>query len=142
MRARTLAGLLIAVLVVLGARNIALASFRDEAPADEYFGPFKVSVLEIRNRLVRFEGQENRELGRPSAIHGMDAVETAIEDWHRKYPRDSWLPGFLSRMVGVYVRAGARHDSHARHAYAMLEGEYRRTAPAHEAARAARRMFT
>ena len=141
MRARILAGLLIAVLVVLGARNIALASFRDEAPADEYFGPFKVSILEIKNRLTRFEGQQNRELVQSSTIHGIDAVEVAIEDWHRKYPRDSWLPGFLSRIVRVYVRADARHDAHARHAYAMLESEYRRTGPAREAEVAARRMF-
>ena len=141
MRARILAWLIIAVLVALGAQNVALASFRDEAPADEYFGPFKVSVLEIRNRLTRFEGQQNRELSSESTLHGIDAVEIAIEDWHRKYPHDSWLPGFLSRIVRVYVRADAGRNAHARHAYALLETEYRRTRPAHEAAQAARRMF-
>ncbi len=120
---------------------MALASFRDEAPADEYFGPFHVSVLEIRNRLVRFEGQRNQELTRESAQRGIDNVELAIEDWHRRYPRDSWLPGFLSRIVRVYVRADARHNAHARHAYVMLMAEYRRTAPAHDVARVARRMF-
>ena len=122
-------------------QGMALASFRDEAPADEYFGPFKISVLEIKNRLTRFEGQTNRELAMSGAIHGMDTLELAMADWHRRYPRDSWLPGFLSRMVHVYVRAHANHDARAREVYAMLERGYAHSLQARNTARIAKRMF-
>lgn len=141
MKARSLVVSAIALLLVLFSARTASASFSDEAPADEYFGPFKVSVLEIRNRLTRFEGEQNGELATAGSIHGIDAVETAIEDWHRRYPRDSWLPGFLGRIVRVYVRAQAGGNMHARHAYVMLVSEYHATPQARDARRVARRMF-
>lgn len=122
-------------------QGMALASLRDEAPADEYFGPFKISVLEIKNRLTRFEGQTNRELGMSGAIHGMDTLELAISDWQRHYPRDSWLPDFLSRMVQVYVRAHANNDARAREAYVLLQRGYGHSAEARSTARLAKRMF-
>lgn len=141
MKARSLAVSAIALLLVLLSAQTAFASFRDEAPADEYFGPFHVSILEIRNRLNRFEGQENRELAMAGTVQGIDNVEAAIEDWHNRYPHDSWLPGFLNRIVHVYVRAHAGRDAHARHAYAMLVSEYEATAQAREARSIAKRMF-
>lgn len=136
-----LGGAAVAVLLAFLVQGMALASLRDEAPADEYFGPFKVSVLEIRNRLQRFEGQPNQELAMASNVHGIDAVETAIEDWHRRYPRDSWLPGFLERIVHVYARAHANRDEHAHHAFAMLVRDYASSPQAHDARRVAKRMF-
>jgi hypothetical protein len=79
------------------------------APADEYFGPFKESILEIRNRLMSFERDADWDLQRH--LRGIDNLELAIEDWYRKYPRDPWIPGFSSRLVRVYLRA---HESHSR----------------------------
>jgi len=79
------------------------------APADEYFGPFKESVLEIRNRLVAFERDTSWDLRRH--LRGIDNLELAIEDWYRKYPRDPWIRGFTSRLIHVYDRA---HDSRSR----------------------------
>jgi|HubBroStandDraft_1064217.scaffolds.fasta_scaffold307513_1 hypothetical protein len=76
------------------------------APADEYFGPFKESVLEIRNRLMAFERDADWDLQRH--VRGIDNLELAIEDWYRKYPRDPWIRGFSSRLIRVYDRA---HDS-------------------------------
>jgi hypothetical protein len=75
------------------------------APADEYFGPFKESVLEIRNRLMAFERDSNWDLARH--VRAIDNVEMAIEDWHRKYPGDPWIPGFSGRLAHVYERAHA-----------------------------------
>jgi len=73
------------------------------APADEYFGPFKESILEIRNRLMSFERDADWDLRRH--VRGIDNLEMAIEDWYRKYPRDPWLPGFTNRLIRVYARA-------------------------------------
>ena len=72
------------------------------APADEYFGPFKESFLEIRNRLMSFERDADWDLRRH--VRGIDNLEMAIEDWYRKYPRDPWIPGFANRLIHVYVR--------------------------------------
>lgn len=78
------------------------------APADEYFGPFKESVLEIRNRLMTFERDADWHLRRE--IRGIDNLEVTIEDWYRKYPHDPWIPGFAKRLTRVYARA---HDARA-----------------------------
>jgi hypothetical protein len=75
------------------------------APADEYFGPFKESILEIRNRLVSFERDTNWDLARH--VRAIDDVEVSIEDWYRKYPRDPWIRGFTIRLERVYRRAHA-----------------------------------
>ena len=87
----------------------ALGRTRGPAPADEYFGPFKESVLEIRNRLVTFERDADRQLQRE--VRGINNLEVAIEDWYRKYPRDPWIPGFARRLTRVYARA---HDGRDR----------------------------
>src|SRR5215469_10736504 len=108
------------------AASLAVATARADshaaAPADEYFGPFKESILGIRNHIVDFERKADTELS--DAVRGMDNVEIALEDWHRKYPHDSWLPGFLDRMVHVYGRAHLLQSPHCRTAYTMLEHEF------------------
>jgi hypothetical protein len=40
-------------------------------------------------------------------VRAIDNLERAIEDWHRRYPRDPWLHGFSIRLVRVYSKAGA-----------------------------------
>jgi hypothetical protein len=82
------------------------------APADEYFGPFKESILEIRNRLVAFERDTSWDLARH--VRAIDNVELAIEDWHEKYPRDPWLHGFSIRLATVYGRAHAQRTAGCR----------------------------
>jgi hypothetical protein len=77
----------------------------DLAPADEYFGPFRVSILEIRNRLIGFERDTSADLARH--LRAIDNVELAIEDWHHRYPRDPWIHGFSVRLAHVYQRAHA-----------------------------------
>jgi hypothetical protein len=78
------------------------------APADEYFGPFKESILEIRNRLMSFERDSNSDLAH--RVRAVDNLELAIEDWYRHYPRDPWIPGFAVRLAHVYERANAPHN--------------------------------
>ncbi len=85
--------------------NLQPALASGPAPADEYFGPHKESVLEIRNRLTSFERDNGWDLARH--VRAIDDVESAIMDWHRKYPRDPWLHGFCRRLERVYQRARA-----------------------------------
>jgi len=77
------------------------------APADEYFGPFHQSILEIRNRLTKFESESSSELA--GSTRGIDNIEVAIADWYHRYPRDPWIPGFLHRTMDLYARIGSPH---------------------------------
>jgi hypothetical protein len=64
------------------------------APADEYFGRMKLSILGIGNIM---HDTKLREAYDPS--HAADnytklsSAEDALEDWAAKYPQDTWLPG-------------------------------------------------
>jgi hypothetical protein len=102
---------LAALVLFLLVASMGLARASGAAPADEYFGPFKQSILEIRNRLMRFERESDRELAR--SLRGIDSLEITIEDWYRHYPRDPWIPGFSHRLSHVYSRARAHRDAYA-----------------------------
>jgi len=120
----------LALMAVLAVTNSHAAT--TGAPADEYFGPFKESILGIRNHINDLERKADGELA--GAIRGMDNIEIALEDWHKHYPRDSWLPGFLDRMVHVYGRAHKLRSAHCQKAYAMLERDFANTPQARDAA--------
>ena len=68
---------------------------RDLAPADEYFGRLKMSVLGIRNELATLE---RRALGGDRNVASMSGklalVDDAMRDWRAHYPRDTWLPRY------------------------------------------------
>src|ERR1700736_359018 len=75
---------------------------RDLAPADEYFGRMRMSVLGIRNEL---DGLERRAAGGDRNVAAMSGklalVDDAMSDWRSRYPRDSWLPRFEAKRVRV-----------------------------------------
>ncbi len=78
------------------------ANMRDLAPADEYFGQLKMSVLGIRNEL---NGLERRAAGGDRNIAAMAGklafVDDAMRDWRAHYPRDTWLPRFDAQRARV-----------------------------------------
>lgn len=125
--------LLFSITIALLAQTVARAGIHDVAPADEYFGPFKESILGIRNHLVDLERKGDAELVMGHARTGIDNIEVAVEDWQRHYPRDTWLPGFFDRIVHVYARAHALQSARARRAVAILERAYPRTWQARDA---------
>ena len=87
--------LTIAILLVACCSSVARAGIRDLAPADEYFGRMKMSVLGIRNALNGLERRVDTGDRNVPAMNGTLAlVDDAIRDWRAKYPRDSWLPRF------------------------------------------------
>lgn len=83
----------LALLIVACAASSARAAIRDLAPADEYFGRLRMSVLGIHNALVLLE--RRAEAGNRRLVPGFKAqlglIDDAIYDWRRHYPRDTWL---------------------------------------------------
>ena len=71
------------------------SGMRDLAPADEYFGRLKMSVLGIRNELVTLERRIESGDRNVAAMSGKLAmVDDAMRDWRAHYPRDTWLPRY------------------------------------------------
>ena len=86
------------------------AHMGDLAPADEYFGQLRMSVLGIRNELNALERRATSGDRNVSAMSGKLAmVDDAMRDWRRHYPRDTWLPRFeaqRARVAGLIASAG------------------------------------
>lgn len=64
------------------------------APADEYFGPFNMSILEIENRLKHINFMLDYNYGNAESGEGT-SVAHAIVDMQKVYPRDRDLPMLL-----------------------------------------------
>lgn len=75
------------------------------APADEYFGRLKMSILGIANTIkdqtLRYDRQPEQLDGELNAVNF--AVD-AIRDWERKYPRDPWIAKSLFYLERFYNR--------------------------------------
>lgn len=75
------------------------------APADEYFGPLKVSIIGIRNTMrdlgLRYD--VNHDTG-PQTYCSAQLVERAIRDWEKKYPHDDQLPRAVFFLQRLYVK--------------------------------------
>ena len=54
------------------------------APVDEYFGPTRMSPLEVTNRIS--DAERNG-----SNYDGLMNTQSAVEDWTDKYPSDPWI---------------------------------------------------
>ncbi|HTV93561.1 MAG TPA: hypothetical protein VMG98_12675 [Verrucomicrobiae bacterium] len=110
---------LLAVLIFAGVPfSTPAATYSGPAPADEYFGPHKQSILEIRNRLDRMDTKSDRELIDDNAIVELDDIAASVSDWRSQYPNDPWLPRFYARLLHDYHRAGASSSDRA---VAMLD---------------------
>jgi hypothetical protein len=124
-------GLVIAFLSggVLSSASIAL-SHADLAPADEYFGPTKMSPLEITNRINDAERHG-------ASYRGLMTTQTAIEDWTHKYPGDPWIPQREYRMSHLFAHLHS-HDGNAEAAHCRtfmrqhFPGEHYTIAAEHE----------
>jgi hypothetical protein len=89
------------------------------APADEYFGKLKMSILGIRNTIkdqgLKVDYDPNAAPGTANAIN---LTEDAIHDWQHKYPCDSWLPGSLYALEHFYAKIHT--DDGVRHVHAVF----------------------
>jgi hypothetical protein len=76
------------------------------APADEYFGRARMSVLGIANTIRDAGLRLDEGAAPPSMVDGPLAfVADAIRDWERQFPRDPWIARDLYALETVYLRA-------------------------------------
>jgi hypothetical protein len=105
---------LLAVLIFAGVPfSTPAATYSGPAPADEYFGPHKQSILEIRNRLDRMDAKSDRELIDQNAVVELDDIAASVSDWRTQYPNDPWLPRAYARLLRDYHRVGASSSDQA-----------------------------
>lgn len=99
------------------------------APADEYFGRLKMSILGIRNTLHDLSLRLQYTPDKSEDILGSASmVEDALRDWERKYPADPWLAKSVYQLTSLYasVHTPHGHDS-ANRALRWLLGRYGHT---------------
>jgi len=127
--------LLVAVLLVTGTAAWADTVKSKVAPADEYFGRLKMSVLGIANTIKDMRLRVVADADKTPSIFGSLAmVEDAIRDWERKYPRDSWVAKDLYALEVTYLTApGERAHAMAIRTEAWLHRDYPKTAYARQA---------
>lgn len=84
-----------------------LAALRMLAPADEYFGQLKMSILGIKNTIkdVGLRYDVNHDIAKQT-VSSLALTEGAIRDWEHKYPHDREVPRamyFLQRLYAHIV---------------------------------------
>lgn len=99
------------------------------APADEYFGHLKMSILGVRNQLrdlslrLQYAPEKSADVLGPAGW-----VEDALHDWESKYPADPWLAKSVFQLAQLYsqihTEEGQRSTERALH---WLLGRYRNT---------------
>jgi hypothetical protein len=75
------------------------------APADEYFGKLKLSILGLRN-IIHDDGLKvdaDATQG-PGIVSSCAYAEDALHDWEAKYPHDSWLPRSIFTLERLYAK--------------------------------------
>ncbi len=98
------------------------------APADEYFGKLKMSILGIRNTIkdqgAKVDYYPDKADGTLNAIA---LTEDALHDWQRKYPCDSWLPGSIYALEHFYAKLHTADGvKHVHATYAWLRHDFPR----------------
>ena len=87
------------------------------APADEYFGRLKMSILGIRNTIRDTGLKVDADPGHAAGIMGsIPLTEDAMHDWERKYPHDTWIPPAIFSLEQLYAKV----DSDDARAHAKL----------------------
>jgi hypothetical protein len=97
-----IAALLVAMAGAAGAQT------KKVAPADEYFGRQKLSILGIGNMIKDMRLRIEADMTKQDSIYGgLANVEDALHDWESKYPADSWVPKNLELLEAVYFEVPA-----------------------------------
>src|SRR5471030_965090 len=83
---------------------LAQDSLRGLAPADRYFGHYKLSVLGIANT-IRDAGTRIDAGGDPhNMLNGpLSYVTDAMKDWEQQYPNDPWIAKDLLALEALYL---------------------------------------
>ena len=97
------------------------------APADEYFGKLKMSILGIRNEIKDMTTKVGFAPDNATSQLGACAMtEDAIHDWEKKYPADSWIPKTLLELQRLYGSSNVpEFQAHMKATYAWLTTRYK-----------------
>jgi len=103
------------------------------APADEYFGRLKLSILGIRNTIkdMGLKADADSSHAANVVMGSVGLTEDAIHDWEKKYPQDSWIPATIFSLERLYAKVDsddARRD--AKVTMTWLVHDYPASAPA------------
>jgi hypothetical protein len=102
------------------------------APADEYFGRLKLSILGIRNTIkdmgLKADADPAHAVG---AVMGSVALtEDAMRDWENKYPQDTWIPPAILSLERLYAKVDSDvARARAKVVMAWLVHDYPKSAP-------------
>ncbi|MFN2461555.1 MAG: hypothetical protein ABR591_12865 [Candidatus Velthaea sp.] len=102
---KRLVSLVAALVLLAGTGHAVSAQARGTlAPADQYFGRLKMSILGIRNSIKDLDLRADRQVA-GDAEHVFDKlvlVEDALHEWQSRYPRDPWIPKYAYSLAMVY----------------------------------------
>ena len=106
--------------ITLLAVTIGAAPTTTDAPADEYFGPFKYSALSLRTKINALGRSYNeRWQDDASLVHDALMLESSYRAWAQRYPKDRWLVPTAFHLAQFYQEVQTP-DARA-HAIAMYQ---------------------
>jgi hypothetical protein len=117
------------------------------APADDYFGHERMSVLGVRNAIRDLDLRASYHFtgDGPVLYHKLLIVEDSMNDWRRQYPNDTWIPRMGYALARAWLKLGyADAREHARFTLGWIVADYpaSRIAPWAAALRNAGRVLT
>jgi hypothetical protein len=121
--------------IALVALTLSAVAKETDAPADEYFGPFKYSALSARSKITSL-GRSYRERWADDAsiVHDAELVESALRAWAQKYPKDQWLAPTAFHLAQLYQEVQTQDArDHARATYRYLTTAFPSSKEAHQA---------
>ncbi len=97
-----------------------LAAIKLLAPADEYFGPLKQSVIGMRNqiRILGWNYDVNHDIWHQTYTSA-SLTERAVRDWANKYPHDEQVPRTIFMLQRLYTKVLSQESRDHAHAIAM-----------------------
>jgi hypothetical protein len=125
--------LAVSAAIVLAATALASAGISTEAPADEYFGPFKYSALSVRTKIDALGRAYNQRWeDDASIVHDAGLLESSLRVWAQRYPKDSWLAPTAYHLAQLYQEVQTQDArNHARAMYQFLAATFPASKEAH-----------
>jgi hypothetical protein len=104
-----------------------------DAPADEYFGPFKYSAISVRTKINALgRSYHERWADDASIVHDALLVESSYQAWAQKYPKDRWLAPTAFHLAQLYQDVQTQDArNHARAMYELVAKNFPTSKEAH-----------
>jgi hypothetical protein len=123
----------ISIGIAMAALAIGAIAASTDAPADEYFGPFKYSAISVRMKINALgRSYHERWADDASIVHDAGLIESSFRVWAQKYPKDRWLAPTAFHLAQLYQDVQANDArAHARAMYEFLVKNYPSSKEAH-----------